>query len=183
LTAARLTYAQLGAALGGISKQAVGKLAGKGMPVDSVEAARSWRLHHLDAGRAKAARLSMQTPATPPAIEPDDAPAPDDSSEYRADRARRERIRADREQLELDQLRARLVDKDEVARLRFTEFRALRDSLGNVGARIKDACAAEPDPLRCEALINDEVGVVLGAFADQVLTRGVTLDADDDEPD
>lgn len=127
----------------------------------------------------------MQAPSSAPPrrAEPDDAPAPDDSSEYRQDRARRERIRADREQLELDQLQGRLVDKAEVVRLRYTEFRALRDALGNVGARIKDACAAEVDPMRCDMLINDEIGAALTAFADQVLTRGVTQDAEDDEPD
>ncbi len=118
--------------------------------------------------------------------EPPDEPAAggatdDDTKAYRAERAQRERIRREREQLELDQLRGSLVDKAEVARLRFTEFRALRDALGNVGARIKDAVAAESDALRCEQLIDREISARLADFADQVLARGVTAEADDED--
>ncbi|MGV8823978.1 hypothetical protein [Methylibium petroleiphilum] len=102
---------------------------------------------------------------------------------YRRDRAANESIRVQRAQLELDQLRGKLVDRDEVARLRFTEFRALRDRLGNVGTRIKDACAAESDPLLVEQLIDGEIAAALTEFADQVLVRGVMQDSDDDEPD
>lgn len=102
---------------------------------------------------------------------------------YRRDRAANESIRVQRAQLELDQLRGKLVDRDEVARLRFTEFRALRDRLGNVGTRIKDACAAEADPLLVEQLIDGEISAALTEFADQVLVRGVMQDSDDDEPD
>lgn len=104
-----------------------------------------------------------------------------DTQTYRTERARRETIRRQREQLALDQERKRLVDKAEVERLRFTEFRALRDALGNVGARIKDACAAERDALACEHLIDAEIAACLTAFADKVLVRGVTQDVDDED--
>lgn len=182
---ARLTLAQLGQALG-VTKQAVSKLAKQGMPVTSVEAARTWRAQHLDAGRTKDARMAIDAPAPPPAppdAEQDDAPAPSDTAEYREHRARRERIRAEREQVELDRLRGSLVDVGEVARLRFTESRALRDALGNVGARIKDACAAETDPLRVEDLINGEISAVLTTYCDDMLRRGVMQDSDDDDDD
>jgi hypothetical protein len=112
-----------------------------------------------------------------------DTPADTDTQTYRTERARRETIRRQREQLALDQERKRLVDKAEVERLRFTEFRALRDALGNVGARIKDACAAERDALACEHLIDTEVAACLKAFADKVLVRGVTQDVDDEDED
>lgn len=181
---ARLTFAQLGQALG-VTKQAISKLAKQGMPVTSVEAARAWRVQHLDAGRTKDARMAIDPPV-PPAprdAEQDDAPAPSDTAEYREHRARRERIRAEREQVELDRLRGSLVDVGEVARLRFTESRQLRDALGNVGARIKDACAAETDPLRVEDLINGEISAVLTTYCDDMLRRGVMQDSDDDDED
>lgn len=109
--------------------------------------------------------------------------ADEDLPAYRRERAEREAINKQRDQLALDKERGRLVDRDEVARLRFTEFRSLRDDLGNVGARIKDALAAETDPLRCEHLVNEELDRVLDGFADKVLSRGVMADGDDDEGD
>lgn len=133
---------------------------------------------------AGAARTAA--PASSDDDEPLDEPAAggstdDDTKAYRAERAQRERIRREREQIELDQLRGSLVDKADVARLRFTEFRALRDALGNVASRIKDAVAAESDALRCEQLIDREISARLADFADQVLARGVTSEADDDD--
>lgn len=182
-----LSYSQIGAALG-ISKQAVARQAAKGMPISSVDAARAWRDANLDPARAKDARLTMQSappraPPPPPAGE--DEPRPDDSLGYKLDRARRERTNADLAELELARLRGHLVDRDEVARLRYTEFRALRDALGNIPQRVKDQVAAELDPLRCEDLIALELEAVLDSFADNVLTRGITHDdADnDDAPD
>lgn len=116
------------------------------------------------------------------AIDSEPKPAADeDLPAYRRERAEREAINKQRDQLALDKERGRLVDRDDVARLRFTEFRALRDDLGNVGARVKAALAAENDELRCERLVTDEIDRVLVAFADKVLTRGVMADGDEDE--
>ncbi|WP_428421946.1 hypothetical protein [Methylibium sp.] len=168
--------------------------------IDSDQADRDWRLHTDPAKQSLLhsagpdAELPLDEPdddlddaaAEEPAAAPGAAPAPTDphTLSYRRSRAETESIRVQRAQIELDQLRGRLVDKDEVARLRFTEFRSLRDRLGNVGTRIKDACAAETDPLLVEQLIDGEVSAALADFASQVLTRGVMQDTDDDdEPD
>jgi hypothetical protein len=187
-----LSVREMAAALG-VAKSEVHRQKQKGMPMHSADAARVWRAEHLDAGRVKGARMSIDEkplpqPAAPAAsASADEAADPvddsSDSAEYRQHRATRERLRAKREQLELDQLRGSLVDAAEVSRLRFTEFRGLRDALGNIGARIKDACAVEADPLRCQQLIDSEIDATLAAFADSVLTRGVTQDVDDDDPD
>lgn len=136
-------------------------------------------------GVASAAGAGAAAKVAPASTEPEDVdePTSEDTSAYRRDRAERESIRKQKEQIELDQLRGRLVDKAEVGRLRFTEFRALRDALGNLGARIKDALAAEADPLRCEQIVEGEKDAILQDFADKVLTRGVMADGDDDEGD
>lgn len=110
-------------------------------------------------------------------------PADEDLPAYRRERAARESINRERDQLALDKERGKLVDREEVARLRFTEFRALRDALGNLGARIKDALAAETDPLRCEHIVDEEKDRILADFADKVLTRGVMSDGDEDDDD
>lgn len=160
--------------------------------IDSAQADRDW-IENTDP--AKQSLLYSAGPAaddTPAEAEAGTAagagdgekPSPaisEDTDAYRRERAEREGINKQRDQLALDKEKGRLVDKEEVARLRFTEFRALRDALGNLGARIKDALAAESDPLRCEQLVDDEKDRILNDFADKVLTRGVMSDGDDDD--
>lgn len=180
----KLSYSQLGELLG-ISKQAVAKAVKAGMPVDSFEAADTWRRANLDVSRTKAARVDVSAGPSGRSVDDagdDDAPHPSDDDAYKRARTEREQIRRDRERLELDRERGSLVDKAEVARLRFTEFRALRDSLGHIGARVKDALSVESDPLRCEQIVTNELERALSVFADQILTRGVMQD-DDDEDD
>jgi hypothetical protein len=99
-----------------------------------------------------------------PALADSDAPQSTDTAEYRAARALRERIRAEREQLELNRLRGSLADVEEVARIAYTAYRALRDAILNVPARIKDQLAAEEDPFRTEQVIEAELTSVLSAF-------------------
>lgn len=182
-TIARISYSLLGDQLG-ISKQAVAKAAKAGMPIDSVEAAEAWRRVNLDVSRTKAARVDIsprQRSEPEGSCSSDDDPLPTDDAAYKKARTEREQIRRDREALQLEQERGNLVDKHEVARLRFTEFRALRDSLGHIGARTKDALSVETDPLRCEQLVTAELERVLSTFADQILTRGVMQDHDDSD--
>ena len=182
----QLSYAQLGVLLG-ISKQMVGKAVKAGMPVHSYEAADEWRRANLDVSRTKAARVAVSAPgrgAADASADPEDEELlSTDDAAYKRARTEREQIRRDREALQLEQERGNLVDKHEVARLRFTEFRALRDSLGHIGARTKDALSVESDPLRCEQIVVTELERVLGVFADQILTRGVMQDDDDESED
>jgi transcriptional regulator with XRE-family HTH domain len=176
----------------GISPAMVSKLAARGMPTHDLAKAKRWRKRHLSPAHMAARELAAAAaPSTqlqsgdspPPPDPPDHDDALDDDEHavaYREHRAVRERIRAEREQLELDERRGLLVDVAEVARLRFTEFRALRDALQNIGARVKDACAVEADPLKVQQLIEAEVDTTLAAFAESVLTRGVTQDDEDE---
>lgn len=184
-----LTVRDMAAALG-VAKSSVHRQAQQGMPMHSADAARAWRAERLDAGRVKGARMSVvELPAPQPAAPrmrngdggDDAAHGGDNGAEYRLHRATRERLRAEREQIEIDRLRGSLVDAAEVVRLRYTEFRALRDALGSVGVRIADALAHESEPLRCQQMIDREVDATLAAFAAGVLTRGVTQDDDDDD--
>lgn len=185
----KLSYSQLGVLLG-ISKQAVGKAVKAGMPVHSLEAADEWRRANLDVSRTKAARVDVSATASPgrdgyeAGDDDDDGPQASDDLAYKRARTEREQIRRDRDLLQLERERGNLVDKQEVARLRFTEFRSLRDALGHIGARTKDALSVESDPLKCEQIVTAEIERALGVFADQILTRGVMQDDDgDDEGD
>ncbi|MFJ9531245.1 hypothetical protein [Herbaspirillum sp. NPDC101396] len=95
----------------------------------------------------------------------DDEPVPGGgTSEYQTHRANRERIRAEREQIELDQIAGRSMDVGEAGRLAFTAFRTLRDAMMNVAPRIKDNLAAESDPMKCELLVEQEIIAALASI-------------------
>lgn len=142
---------QMATALG-VSKSQVDRDARAGMPMHDVDAARAWRLAHQDLTRTVDGRIDRPSPASRPAPDhrasPAGPPDPDDDEEppatatdkdtqaYRAERALREAIRRQREQLELEQLRQELVAVQEVARLQFTAQRLTRDRVEMVAARV-----------------------------------------------
>jgi hypothetical protein len=178
----------------GVSKSQVARDKAAGMPMGDVESARAWRLAQHDVARTADGRIdrpavqtSAPAPRSPagegPPAEADDEPSSEDTATYRRERAEREKLRRQREEIELAQLRGNLVDRAEVVRLRFTEFRALRDALGNLGPRLAPTVALEADALRCEQMYAEALEEVLNAFADQVLTRHVLADVDEDDDD
>lgn len=160
------SYSQIGAALDGISKQMVAKHKKAGMPTESIESAAAWYRTHVDISRTKGGRIDrVQTPASrpiPPPAQAQLAPGADDASRassassgadtapdddpaepidenaaaYRADRARNERIKAERGDLELAQLRGTLIDVRQVEELQFTAGRITRDRVLMVPARV-----------------------------------------------
>jgi hypothetical protein len=150
--------------------------------IDSDQADREWA-QNTDLAKQS---LLHGTGPLPPQDADDDDPIVDtgtsgnaDTEAYRKARAERERIRVEREQLELDQLRGQLIDLEEAKRLAFTAFRALRDAVLNVPARIKDQVAVESDAFRVEQLIETELAAALDKFD----TARVLRDDDDDEAD
>jgi hypothetical protein len=139
-------------------------------------------LPRAEAGTApEAGGAAMAPPAS--SAESEDEPSVEDTTAYRRERAERERIRRQKEEIELERLRGNLVDRKEVARLRFTEFRGLRDAVGNLAPRIAPLVAIEVDPVKCEQLYSDALEEILKAFADQVLTRDVLQDEEEDDDD
>lgn len=141
------------AGLLGVSKSQVSRDSKAGMPMSSADEARAWRLVNLDPSRTVAGRIDrpVQTPErthalaaqallapgpvsnTVPAAGEDGDPAPEevdeDAKAYRQDRARNERIKADRAEIELQQMRRSLVPVAEVEQLEFTAGRLVRDRM------------------------------------------------------
>lgn len=177
-----LSVREMAAALG-VSKSQVARDKGDGMPMASADAARQWRAEHRDLSRSVDGRLDAPAAAEPgmAAAAPAAAAATEagDSAEYRLARAERERTSADRARLELDQLRGRLIDVEEASRLAFTSFRAIRDALLNVPARVASQAAVETDPLKVEQLIEAELTAVLSRFDAEKLLA----DTDDEDED
>jgi hypothetical protein len=115
-----------------------------------------------------------------------DAPGTSDDSamspEYRAARAGRETLRLERERIELDQLRGKVISLEEASRGVYSAFRALRDRILNTPVRVKDQLAAETDPERCEQLLESELRAALTFDARKAL-RGVADDEDEEGDD
>lgn len=76
---------------------------------------------------------------------------------YLASRSSREATRAEKEALELAQLKGVLIEVAEANRLAFTTFRTLRDAVMNVPVRLRDQLAGETDAGRVEALLTSEL--------------------------
>lgn len=197
-----MSVRDMAAALG-VSKSQVARDKLDGMPMDDVAAALDWREAHRDVSRSVEGRIdrSGSTNTTraavgalastagaagadvPAAGEPDEADEiqATDTAAYRQARTEREQIRRDRERLELDQARGQLIDASEATRLAFTSFRALRDAVLNVPARLAPLCAAETDALRIEHLIEAELTAALSRVNPERLLAEVEVG--DDEAD
>jgi hypothetical protein len=182
---------QMAAALG-VSKSQVDRSAKAGMPLDDVDAARAWRLAHQDLARTVDGRIDRPAPAArPPAPTPappasdddpdDDPPAADeDTAIYRTERAKREGIRREREQLALQQERNELVAVQDVTRLQFTAQRLTRDRIELVAARVAPELVAlvqaGGDGFAVERVVNEHLRQALEDAAKAI----DEMDTDDD---
>lgn len=144
--------------------------------IDAAVADREWDVN-TDASRIAVSAVEAATPLAQkeisfavPAGEEADKPVAEEltgsdksASEYRENRSKREYYVAAKHQLEYEQLLGQLINVDDAKRIAFTSFRAIRDSVLNVAARIKDQLAAETDPHVCEELLDRELSAALAS--------------------
>jgi len=144
--------------------------------IDAAVADREWDVN-TDASRIAVSAVEVAAPLAQkeisfaaPAGEEADKPAAEEltgsdksASEYRENRSKREYYVAAKHQLEYEQLLGQLINVDDAKRIAFTSFRAIRDSVLNVAARIKDQLAAETDPHVCEELLDRELSAALAS--------------------
>lgn len=109
----------------------------------------------LDGDDDVPAAFATRAPATPSAA--DVATDVATRERYLAARADREHQRAEREALELAQLKGSLISVETANRIAFTTFRTLRDAVMNVPPRLRDQLAGETDPARIEALLTADL--------------------------
>ena len=137
----------------GLSPSAVLKLEARGMPVDSLEAARAWRAANLDPTRTKASGARAER------IGQADA--------FMLARTEREQNEAALAGLKLAELAGELVRVAEIERALAAKVAAVRDALLNVPHRVSVLAAAESDAGRVFELIDGEIRQAL-----HVLTQG-----------
>lgn len=122
-----MTMTALGEALD-LSKGQVSKLAAKGMPTDSVEAARAWRAQNLRPEWSKEAREGNATPAG--------GAEAGSSTEYWRAKTRKEAAQAELAELELAREKQALCEVERVHRALYAAHRMLRDQLLSVPNRL-----------------------------------------------
>lgn len=135
----------------GVSPSAVLKLESRGMPVDSVEAARAWRVANLDPNRIKgsASRADRNGRA----------------DELMAARLDREQSEAAIARIRLGELAGELVRADEWAAALGRAVATSRDALLSVPHRLSSVLAAEGDPARVFLLLDLEMRQALALMA------------------
>lgn len=168
------SQAAIAAALG-ISTAAVTKQKKRGMPVDSVEAARAWREQNLNVAASKLGVVVAGLPAratfaaSPAAIEFTPGPtagnrqqgratSDDDLGEdFKAARTRREISDANMAEMMEAETRKDLIRLSAVKAALATAFAATRDGLLQIPARMAPMLAADTDPASVQNLLHQEI--------------------------
>jgi hypothetical protein len=158
--AMKLTRKALAAELG-ISGAMVTKLAARGMPTDSVPAARAWR------AAVVRPRISDQRDAATPR---DEVPLAgtldvDAGEDYRGARLRREIAEADLAEMRRAREAGTLVPAESVRAALARRLVAMRERLLTMNARLGPVLAAEAEPQRVALLLDDEVHAALQDLA------------------
>lgn len=146
----------------GLSKQAVSKLKGQGMPVDSVEAARAWRDENLSVAARKEARESVpaalatkchDTRAFPPIGDDDD----EEDEDFKAARTREKISEANMAEMNEAKMRREMINVAVVERQLATDYATTRDALLQIPARIAPLLAVETDTAAIQTMLDAEL--------------------------
>ena len=163
--------------------------------IDAETAVAAWRRNTdearrsiTDQSRPSLANAAFSMPSLPanPDEDGDDDEVPAAASKedpsmvaYRAARAAREQTRLERERMDLERERGTTLPLADAQRLAFTAFRTVRDNVMNIPVRLKDALAAETDPIRVESMLEAELARALASVdASALLSENDTDDAD-----
>lgn len=154
-----------------VSPAVVCRDARRGMPTDSVEAARDWRARHLRP-RVKIGQAAPQpSTAAPPIIAP--APRPDleldeDRISYEEARRRREAAEAQRAELQLAELRGDLVRAADIRAALSRRVASLRESFLQMPSRVVPLLVAQPQAEQMDRLLRDEILLALGQVTEGI---------------
>lgn len=159
----------------GLSKQAVSKLKGQGMPVHSVEAARAWRDENLSVAARKETRESVPVASAAPIASPRSRPDPralpplgDDEEEdedFKAARTREKISEANMAEMNEAKMRREMINVAVVERQLATDYATTRDALLQIPARIAPLIAGETDPAAIQTLLDAELHQALANLA------------------
>ena len=169
-----MTQSELATALG-LSKQAVSKLKGQGMPVHSVEAARAWRDENLSVAARKETRESAPArsaaPTAPARGRPDTQTFPpldddeDEDEDFKAARTREKISEANMAEMNEAKMRREMINLDVVVRQLSTDYATTRDAVLQIPARIAPLLAGETDAAAIQTMLDAELHQALSNLA------------------
>jgi len=110
------------------------------------------------------------------------APPSFGGSNYQLDRARRENVKLRKEVIELRKLEEKFINADEAKVAHFNESRMLRDRAFNIRDRAAPLLAAETDQKKCWEILDSELRLAFGEYADGRLDEESQPAADSKEP-
>lgn len=173
----------------GISRQIVYRLRDKGMPVDSLEAARDWRKRHINVFMSKDGRIDDNSGTKKQydylpynQLEADvanmqlDLEVNDAKQLYRNARAMKEKYLALRAAAEYEKLIGSLVSKPGIERFLFELAREFRDGLTACARRLSPEIAGKTDIAEIESILDAEFRQLLKNFADAIASRKINID-------
>src|SRR3990167_1915636 len=99
-------------------------------------------------------------------------------SNYQLDRARRENVRLRKEVIELRKLEEKFINADEAKVAHFNESRMLRDRAFNIRDRAAPLLAAETDQKKCWEILDSELRLAFGEYADGKLDEDLPPEVD-----
>lgn len=167
-----ISQSELGRALG-LSKQAISKLKGQGMPVHSVAAAQAWREARQNVAQRKPAP-EVVAPAAPAPRAPWVDPAafggtgpdfPSMGEDRDEARTRREIAEANMAEMDEARLRRELIRVSAVQAQLSTDYATTRDAMLQIPARMAPLLAAEKDPAAVQNLLHAEIHQALMTLA------------------
>jgi len=109
-------------------------------------------------------------------------PASFGGSNYQLDRARRENVKLRKEVIELRKLEEKFINADEAKVAHFNESRMLRDRAFNIRDRAAPLLAAETDQKKCWEILDSELRLAFGEYADGKLDEESQPVADMTDP-
>lgn len=139
----------------GISKGAASKQAGRGMPTNTLEAARAWRKAHLNPASVKGTRFDAHYTNTTAAQSDSEQPGDTTETHHEA-RTRLTIAEANLAEIKEQELRGQYLERAKVESTAFEISRTLRDSLMNCARRIAADVAGISSADECEAIIERE---------------------------
>lgn len=152
----------------------ISRWARRGMPTDSVEAARAWQAENIRA-RVRIGGTSANRPTKPssgaakPASDASGAvgatPPEEGPGDYGAHRVRREAAEASLAELRLGETRGELIRLSAIKTALGVAFATSRDSLLALGSRLAPVLAGETDVAKIESLLHAEIHSALTALA------------------
>lgn len=127
------------------------------------------------------ASVAGQTRQVAPSVA-SSAPPSFGGSNYQLDRARRENVKLRKEVIELRKLEEKFINADEAKVAHFNESRMLRDRAFNIRDRAAPLLAAETDQKKCWEILDSELRLAFGEYANGKLDEESQPEADSREP-